>query len=136
MESEIDRKRQNAFSMGSRRQFLPTLLLDSVKIVAARVCFIGVLAVLLTTCSPPSVDSSPNKTLDRADVTGTWTLRYQGRVISGNPGGQGFGVERLTLKADGSYDQSFDDGKGGEYPPNTGEWKLAMTHLAGRPGVR
>lgn len=78
-------------------------------------------------CSPPVTDSSPKKPIAQTDLVGTWELRYDGKVIFDEvkkTSVDGFGIETLFLKNDGTYQQTFNDAKGGVYPVTSSTWKM------------
>ncbi len=56
---------------------------------------------------------NPPATLQPSDLIGIWEARYPGR-----------GVDKLIIKADGTYQQVFDDGKGYVYTSPWNEWRM------------
>jgi hypothetical protein len=87
--------------------------------------------IVVVGCSPPVTDSSPTKPIAQADVVGTWELRYDGKVIfdeAMKTSVDGFGTETLILKNDGTYQQTFNDNKGGTYPITFSTWKMVKNH--------
>jgi hypothetical protein len=65
---------------------------------------------------------SPPKTFEASDFVGTWQAEYTD-VMTWS-GERVFGIERLTLKADGTYQQVYDDGKGYVYTSPWNKWHL------------
>lgn len=83
--------------------------------------FVVLLTIICTGCSRPDGVSS----VAASDLVGVWKLKYAGKVVSDNPDGAGYGVETLQLKPDGTYEQRFDDLRGGSYSANSSTWRVS-----------
>jgi len=87
------------------------------------------LSVAIASCSPAGESAASEYT--EANVTGAWTLDYNGKSIFDKSADKfivGYGIETLILFPDGSYEQSFDDAKGGTYPTTKSTWVLSKNH--------
>jgi hypothetical protein len=78
---------------------------------------------------------NPFKTFTPGDLVGTWRTEYTGIEYFAWDGTRKLaGVETLTLRADGTYQQIYDDGMGYKYTSPWNKWRLErgyILHLAG-----
>ncbi len=91
---------------------------------------IGLSAAACCCCLP-----NPNPPPETSDLVGTWRADYDEyfRGHSWSCYGRATGVETLTLRADGTYQQVYDNGKGYAYTSSWNEWRQQYNriHLAG-----
>lgn len=91
---------------------------------------VTMIAAACCCCAVPVSDLyNPFKIIEPSDLIGTWRAEYNHRY----EGIQVTGVETLTLRADGMYQQVYNDGKGYVYTSPWNRWHLdgRVLHLEG-----
>lgn len=87
------------------------------------VCVLILVSAVACSCTPCAGD------IESSDFVGTWRAEYDGNAVNcWATTVTATGVETLTLRADGSYQQIYDNGRGYVYTSPWNKWHLTRPY--------
>jgi hypothetical protein len=87
-------------------------------------CVLAMLSTAACSCCAGASYFNPFRVIGPSDLVGTWRADYDKYDFSGRCRYVVTGVETLTLRADGTYQQVYDDGRGYVYTSPWKKWYL------------